>query len=217
MHRIIWFIILFISLFLFACAPQDKPFYLPPHTAEHMKNILVVPFDYYCPTDKESPFYCPVSGIIPGEIEPKAKEVMDKLLIKELSQLSLKYHFLFLSRNEYELLLEEALEKAKTHADIVRFFTEKTNTQVLLYGKIFRFKERQGSSWSISEPASVSFVLTLYDGKTGKILWQKVFDETQKPISENLLNLPLYGKIKWLSAEELAERGLKNILKSFPQ
>lgn len=217
MKRMLGFIILFISFFLFACAPQEKPLPLSPHTAEQMKNILVLPFDYYCPTDREISFYCPVSGIVPGEIESGAKEVMDKILKQELLLLSYRYNFYFLSQNEYELLLEEALEKVKTHMALVKFFTEKTNTQALLYGKIFRFKERRGSSWSVSEPASVSFVLTLYEGQTGKILWHRVFDETQKPLSENLLNLPLYGKIKWLSAEELATRGLKNILKGFPQ
>ncbi len=217
MKKSFYLMILCLLFFLISCSQKDQTISLPTHTGERIKNILVLPFDYYCPTEKGISFYCPVSGVIPGEIEVNAKEVMDKLLKKEISALSLRYNFFYLTPNEYEMLLEEALEKMKEHQALVKYFAERTQTQALLYGKIFRFKERKGSSWSVSEPASVAFTLILYDGQTGKILWQRVFDETQKPLSENLLNLPLYGKIKWLTAEELAERGLKNILKSFPQ
>lgn len=208
---------LFLVLILGGCATYEEPHKVPSAFGERIKTILVLPMDDYCLAERGLTLYCPVTGVITGEIEPGARDIMDNLLKKELLQLNTKSKFYFLTRQEFEALLEEALEgKIKSHEGLIRFFTEKTQTEALLYGKIFRFKERKGSSWSVLEPASVAFVLTLYDGATGKILWQKVFDETQKPLSENLLNLSLYGKIKWLKAEELAERGLKNILKTFP-
>ncbi|MCS7149718.1 MAG: hypothetical protein N2Z40_06015 [Caldimicrobium sp.] len=188
----------------------------PATPIEKLKTILVLPFDYHCPTESPLPFYCPVAGVIPGEIEPYAKDVMNELLRKELEPIFLRHNFLFLSQNDYETLLEEALSVAKTSKDLVSYFSKKTETQAILYGKIFRFKQRRGSSWAVESPASVAFTLVLYDGQTGKILWQRTFDETQKPLSENILNLPLYGKIKWLTAEELAERGLKSLLRTFP-
>lgn len=207
-------VIIFFSLF--QCAPSEKPQPLPPRVSEKLKSLVVLPLDYYCPTETALPFYCPVQGIIPGEIELNAKEIMNQLLKRELAKYSGKYQFLFLSQNEFETLLEEGLSVAKSSSELVRFIAEKTGAQGVLYGKIFRFKERRGSSWSVEEPASVAFALFLYEGDTGRILWQGTFDETQKPLSENLLNLPLYGKIKWLTVEELAERGLQKVLKTFP-
>ncbi|MFN3505346.1 MAG: hypothetical protein ACK4Y7_03960 [Caldimicrobium sp.] len=207
----------FLLLILWGCASYEEPHKIGTTLGDRIKNILVLPMDDYCISERGLTLHCPVGGVITGEIESGARELMDNLLKRELQLLSTKAKFYFLTRQEFEALLEEALdEKIKTHEGLVRFFMTKTNSEALLYGKILRFRERKGSSWSVVEPASVAFVLTLYDGATGRILWQKIFDETQKPLSENLLNLPLYGKIKWLKAEELAERGLKNILKTFP-
>lgn len=210
------FCLIFVLFFLGACGVPDRTTHLPSAIAERVKAILVLPFDVHCPTESPLPFYCPVTGIVPGEIEPQAKEILSSLLRKELEPLTTRYSFLVLSQNDYETLLEEALSQSKDHSSLIRFFAEKTGTQAILYGKVFRFKERKGSSWSVVEPASVAFTLILYDGQSGRILWQRTFDETQKPLSEDLLRLPLYGKIKWLSAEELAQRGMMNLLKSFP-
>lgn len=216
-EKLIFWLLILVTIFgLFSCAPSEKPQPLPPRISEKLKTIVVIPFDYHCPTSTPLPFYCPVQGIIPGEVKLNAREVMNQLLRNELSAYSGKYNFIFLSQNEFESLLEEGLSKAKSFSELVHFIATKTEAQGVLYGKIFRFKERRGSSWSVEEPASVAFVLILYDGETGKILWQGVFDETQKPLSENILNLALYGKVKWLTAKELAERGLKRILKTFP-
>lgn len=209
------FFILFFSL-ITQCTPAEKLQSFSPRVSEKLKTIVVVPFDLHCPTENTLPFYCPVQGIIPGEIELNAKEVMNQLLKRALTQFSGKHEFIFLSQNEFESLLEEGLSVAKTSSELVRYIAEKTNAGGILYGKIFRFKTRKGSSWSVEEPASVAFTLVLYDGDSGRILWQGYFDETQKPLTENLLNLPLYGKVKWLTAEELAERGLIKVLRSFP-
>lgn len=210
------FFILVIGLFaLISCAVKDEQVTFSSLFAERFKKILVLPFDVYCPTESPLPFHCPVSGVIPGEIEPYAKETLDRLLRHELSRYQGRFDFVFLSQENYELLLEEALSVAKDHVSVIRYFANRTETQGIFYGKIFRFRERKGRAIGVHEPASVAFTLILYDGNSGKILWQRTFDETQRPLSENILNLPLYGKIKWLTAEELAERGLKSILKSF--
>ncbi|MCD6490623.1 MAG: hypothetical protein J7K20_07865 [Thermodesulfobacterium sp.] len=141
---------------------------------------------------------------------------MNKLLKNKLHKYSSYYNFVFLSQNEFENLVSQILEETQNPVKIIKKLSQKTNTQAILYGRIYKFRERKGSSFSVIEPASVAFVLTLYDGKTGKILWMEEFDETQKPLSENVFNIKLYGKLKWLTAEELAERGLLKVLKTFP-
>jgi hypothetical protein len=205
-------IILFLSLN--SCS-KTKTTYLPYETAKNINSILVLPFEI-CSKNGESFFYCPVRGVISGYVEPSARETLDKLFKKALSNYSSYYNFVFLSQNEFENIISQILEETKNPAEIVKDLCKKTNTQGVLYGRIYRFIERKGSSFSIVEPASVAFALVLYDGETGRILWMEEFDETQKPLSENVLNIKLYGRLKWLSAEELAERGLIKVFKTFP-
>lgn len=207
---LLWFLILFTS-----CS-KPKTFHLTSEMPKHLKTILVLPWDTY-PSRAEEIFFSPVKGIISGPIETYAQEQLDELLKSKLLSSKISYQFIFLSPTESENLIGEILELTKSSEEGLKVLAQKTGTDGILYGKIYRFKERKGRGFAVDEPASVAFILTLYDGKTGKILWYHFFDETQKPLSENLLNLSLYGKIKWLTAMELAERGLNRILKTFPK
>jgi len=212
--KLYFVIIIILFLSLNSCS-KTKTTYLPYETAKNINSILVLPFEI-CSENSESFFYCPVREVISGYVELSAKETLNRLLKKFLSNYSSHYNFIFLSENEFENIISQILEETKNPAEIIKELCKKTNTQGVLYGRIYRFIERKGSSFSIVEPASVAFALVLYDGETGKILWMEEFYETQKPLSENILNIKLYGKLKWLSAEELAERGLIKIFKTFP-
>lgn len=215
LKRLSLFSLIIIFLLIINACSQPKRTYLPYGAAKDINSILVLPFEI-CPENGKSFFYCPAREVISGYVEPSAKEIMNKLLKRALLDYSSYYNFIFLSQNEFENIISQILEETQNPAEIVIEFSKKTNTQAVLYGRIYRFRERQGSSFSVVEPASVAFALVLYDGKTGRILWMEEFDETQKPLSENVLNIKLYGRLKWLKAEELAERGLKKVLKTFP-
>uniref|UniRef100_A0A7V4JPY1 Lipoprotein n=1 Tax=Thermodesulfobacterium geofontis TaxID=1295609 RepID=A0A7V4JPY1_9BACT len=211
----LYFIIITILLLSSSSCRKTETIYLSYETAKNINSILVLPFEI-CSENGESFFYCPVRKVISGYVEPSARGTLDKLLKKILSNYLSYYNFIFLSQNEFENIISQILEETKNPAEIVKELCKKTNTQGVLYGRIYRFIERKGSSFSIIDPASVAFALVLYDGETGKILWMEEFNETQKPLSENVLNIKLYGRLKWLSAEELAERGLIKIFKTFP-
>jgi TolB-like protein len=81
----------------------------------------------------------------------------------------------------------------------------------VLSGRLLRFREREGEALGVKNPASVAFVLELWDVKTGDVLWSGRFDETQQALSENLLGLGQVASrgVKWLTAEELAREGVK--------
>ena len=51
----------------------------------------------------------------------------------------------------------------------------------------------------------------------GRVLWSGQFNETQKSLSENFLSLGTFFKRKasWVTAREMAQAGLEDILKSF--
>ncbi|MDA8162387.1 MAG: hypothetical protein M0022_05710 [Desulfobacteraceae bacterium] len=93
---------------------------------------------------------------------------------------------------------------------LIQSFGKELGADAVLYGKLFRFDERVGSAYSAQRPASVAFTLHLIRTSDGAILWHYDFDETQKPLTENILNTRLYRKsgLKWLTAEELAKYGL---------
>jgi hypothetical protein len=77
-----------------------------------------------------------------------------------------------------------------------------------------RFRERVGAEWGIKSPASVAFVLDLVDVRRGDIVWSARFDETQKSPAENIFVLGDIGQrgVKWLSAEQLAESGVRKAI-----
>jgi hypothetical protein len=96
---------------------------------------------------------------------------------------------------------------------------KQAGADAVLVGHIFRFKERKGNRASVETPASVAFDLHLIDVNSGKIVWTGNFDQTQRPLSENLLELGSFIKrgASWVTAEELALGGLEDILGRFPQ
>jgi hypothetical protein len=51
-----------------------------------------------------------------------------------------------------------------------------------------------------------------------KMVWIGKFDETQQPLSENLLKMGSFVRRKgsWLTAEELSSVGLDEMFKRFP-
>ncbi len=94
---------------------------------------------------------------------------------------------------------------------LLQEFGHELGAEAVLYSRLYRFEEREGSSYSVKKPASVAFSMTLIRVSDGAILWRFAFDETQAPLTENLLHADLYKEkgLKWLTASQLAEFGLK--------
>ena len=81
-------------------------------------------------------------------------------------------------------------------------------------GYIYRWKDREGSDYSAGQPASVAFDLYLLRSRDGVVLWKGRFDKTQRSLSENLFDIRTFieGKGKWMTAADLAELGLTEML-----
>ncbi len=92
------------------------------------------------------------------------------------------------------------------------------NVDFLLVGFLYRFEERVGSSLGVEKPASVGFDLHLIRMRDGKAVWEGKLDETQQPLSENILRIGAFlrRKASWLTAEELASVGVDEMLSRFP-
>jgi hypothetical protein len=84
----------------------------------------------------------------------------------------------------------------------------------LMVGHLFRFRERQGTAYAVKRPASVAFDMTLIDPRTGRVIWKGRFDETQRSLTENLLEFDSFVQRggRWITARKMAEIGMMNLL-----
>jgi hypothetical protein len=80
----------------------------------------------------------------------------------------------------------------------------------VLMGEVYRWRDREGRNLGAGRPASVGFEVRLYDTRTGRRLWNGRFDETQRPLTEEIRNVRRYpgGGSRWLTASELARWGV---------
>jgi len=84
----------------------------------------------------------------------------------------------------------------------------------VLCGTVTRYRQRQGSAYGVTRAASVAFDIQLVSVDSGKVLWTGSFDETQEPLTSNLLNWWQFWEAgpRWLTVEELAHLGVERLL-----
>jgi len=121
-------------------------------------------------------------------------------------------------------------EAAAVYADVIRDstldtprklakkFGENLQADLVVVGTIWRFREKEIVTEIPDSPASVAFAVYLIEVASGKRLWRNAFDGTQKTLSEDVLGGLKQGKIglRWLSVNELARNGVKNVFRKFP-
>ena len=92
------------------------------------------------------------------------------------------------------------------------------NARAVLIGKVYRFRQRDGTDYSVNRPASVAFHLDLIRVADGRVVWTGNFDETQHALSEDLFRLGAFleRKGRWVTAEDLAVYGLRRTLETMP-
>ncbi|MBI2088275.1 MAG: hypothetical protein HYT78_05955 [Deltaproteobacteria bacterium] len=96
---------------------------------------------------------------------------------------------------------------------------ELVHADAVVSSKVLRYRERVGEEWGAKSPASVSFVMELWDVKRGEVVWSGRFDETQRALSENIFALFEFTQrgVRWLKAEELALEGVKKAVADLHQ
>lgn len=85
----------------------------------------------------------------------------------------------------------------------------------LLVPQLIYYHERKGGDWGAEEPASVIMDFFLLDVRNEAILRRYRFEETQQPLSENLLDVGKFVSrgAKWVPAQELAREGIEQAIK----
>lgn len=88
----------------------------------------------------------------------------------------------------------------------------------IVFGYVYRFRERQGTPYAAVKPASVAFEIYLFRVGDAALVWKGHFDKTQTSLMENVLQASAFlkGGGRWVTAKELSEGGMDNIMTNFP-
>jgi len=83
-----------------------------------------------------------------------------------------------------------------------------------LHVYIYRFEERKGSDFAVEKPAGVGFHIHLFENDSIKRIF--VFDEDQRSLSENVLDIGKFLKrgAKWVTMDVLSQEGIEKGLNS---
>ncbi len=210
--------ILLVGLFFFLCAcagPLGRHVTKDTAALPPLKRIAVLPMDRASVRPGEERPTCSLSDTVidATEVSPDEASAVTGLLFSTLRGDS---RFITVPEGRCVGFLNSLLAadvRAST-LKLIRSFGRELGVEAVLYGKLYRFKQRVGGSYSVKTPASVAFSLHLIRVSDGCILWNATFDETQKPLSENLFKAGFYKKtgIRWLTAEELAAFGLSRAI-----
>ncbi len=171
------------------------------------------------PGQEPALFHNPMTG---GAVrsEPVSQSVTDVLSDKMYTLLLDSKDYEFVNLREIKNLTDPALfeESSSDPVKIVQNIGKAVSADVVLTGYLYRMHEREGSELRVGSPASVAFDVYLVSVKDGTFLWKGKFDETQKTLSENLLEIKSFLKYKgkWVDADTLADIGLKELVDSMP-
>ena len=95
---------------------------------------------------------------------------------------------------------------------------EALGADFMIAGTVWRYRERIKEPMGPGMGASVAFDMYLIEVSGAKTVWKKRFDETQRPLTEDIRGAKVLVKkgARWLSADELARYRVEEVFKRFP-
>lgn len=176
---------------------------------ETKPSLVILPFLVERVEDPEKGVLCPVCKGIrrSGEIVPGSQNTLTDLLYTKME-----------ANGTFQIIAPKKVEEILLHSPSSIQAGKKLEADFIFIGYVFRFEERIGSPLGVERPASVSFDLHLFRLRDEKMVWLGKFDETQRPLSENLLKMGSFIRRKgsWLTAAELASVGMDEMLGKLP-
>lgn len=193
-----------------------------PVEALGVKRILVLPFqDMYKVFGANMSYNCPLCDSV-YEIQTVSPDADLFLTDQLMAVLTARGDFSLIPPDEAEGVVQQLVSpdgRLLPPLDLLQRAGRSVDADGVLLGRVYRFEERIGAKFSVQRPASVTFDLLLIRVVDGRILWTGRFEETQKSLSENLFNLGTFVRRggRWISAQEMAQAGLEEMLKTFPR
>lgn len=107
----------------------------------------------------------------------------------------------------------EETEKATPERQAARL-AAKLRADAALMGQVLVYQERSGGRLGANPPATVGFEVKAV-APDGQVLWVGNYYERQKPMTQDVLGFVQHGGV-FVTAEELAQYGADQVLKTFP-
>jgi len=106
----------------------------------------------------------------------------------------------------------------QSRRDWAQLANQQFGADVLVVGRLDRFRNRSGEAMGSQRPASVAFDIELLAAPSGDPLWRGRFDETQHSLTESVLQASRYpGRgTRWLTVNEFAQWGLQEVVRVMP-
>jgi hypothetical protein len=188
---------------------------------EGIGSILVIGFRaVILPDEQPGMVRNPLTGAI-RHAEPVPQDKAVKLTYGLFDHLTRSGGYHFISPRDAESQSSTADSPFRIRGDFTYYLRigESLSADAFLAGYIWRWKERKGAEFAVEFPASVDFDLYLIRLDDKAIVWKYEYDKTQQSLAENFLDLKTFLRAKgtWLSAFELAELGLEQLVEAFPK
>ncbi len=212
-----FFFLVFSVIFLFSCQVTKYQSQRRESFPQRVENIVVVGFKVALSGgEKPGLFRCPICGAT-FMAEPVSDNVAKEMTV-DLFNYFRKVEKYYLippgqAKGVYSAILSQNL--TIDIIDMLKEIGKSFSSDAVLFGYIYRWRERMGTKYGVETSASVAFDLHLVSTDNGAILWKGSFDKTQLSLSENLLDLSTFMRSggKWLTARELAGIGLEDLIK----
>lgn len=207
-----------IGLCAAACAGPDamRP-PAPLDSADGVRKLAVLPFrDIAAIYGENVSTVLPFSGrvVVTGRRSPAGASFLTRELMSLLnSRQGVTVLPVSQAEGEWDRLLAERATSGAEHQMVLEV-GRRMGAELVMVGHLYRFREREGSSFAVSSPASVAFGLHLLNVADGRTLWSGHFDETQVSLSENAFQIGKFFErgASWITAEEMAASALKDMI-----
>ncbi len=187
--------------------------------AEMKPSLAILPFFIQRGEDPGRGAICPICKRVygSGEILPGSQNTLTRLLQEKMEAIG-TFKVLPLEKMEEALSQRDKKEFEEKLIPLSIQLGKELSVNFMIVGHLFRFEERIGSAVGATKPASVAFDIHLFRLRDGIEVWKGRFDETQRPLSENLFKIGSFfrRKASWLTAAELASVGMDEMLKRLP-
>ncbi len=214
------FVIVFAALMWAGCASRPEP--KPAMSAQGVRTVLIMDFvDAAKVYGPDQGVRSPVSSqaFITGPVDKDACQFMTSQMLNFIGE---KTDFVPVPFEDAQGALSQLLAENGTNllsADKVCDLGRAIGVDAVVVGHVYRFQERVGTSYSVDTPASVAFDVHMLRVADQGFIWSCRYDETQKALSDNLLDFSKFIKRggAWVTARKLASLGLNKALSSFPK
>jgi len=169
--------------------------------------------------DKGESLNCPICDLYFRS--ENIKDGADRAITRYVQEvLERRYRDKVISLEEVSRLYQEIPrdDTKDTPRSLAQKAGEALGADLMIVGTVWRYRDRVRDPMGPERGASVAFDMYLIEVSSGRTVWKAKFDETQRPLTEDIRGAKVLIKkgAKWLSPDELASYGVEEVFKKFP-